>query len=83
MGDTEPSPPSGGSEPVSSIFDAIFLGAVAGITAIIVGVKDGESIGRIMFMGVISFVGIGAIILLVLWGAGLFHPNRQQDYRDR
>ena len=83
MGNTEPPAPSGGSEPVPSILIALFLGAVAGIAAIIAGVVGGESIGRIMFMGVISFVGLGAIILLALWGVGLFHPDEQQDYRDR
>ena len=82
MGDAEPPAPSGGSEPFSSISIALFLGAVAGITAIIVGVKVGESIGRIMFMGVISFAGMGAAILLILWGVALFYPD-ESDYRGR
>ena len=48
---------------------------MAGITAIAVGVNEGESIGRIIIMGVISFVGMGAAILLILWIVGLFHPD--------
>ena len=69
----DPPAPSGGTEPLSSIFIACLLGAVAGITAIVVGAKEGETLGRIVFMGVISFAGMGAAILLILWGVGLFY----------
>jgi hypothetical protein len=75
MGNTEPPAPSGGSEPIPSIVIACFLGAVAGITAIIWGVLVGESIGKIVFMGVTSFFGLGVSIILILWGVGLFYPD--------
>ena len=74
MGD-EPSAPSGGSEPIPSILIALLLGSVAGIAGIFVGVDQGQSFGRILVMGVLSFLGMGAAILLILWVAELFNPD--------
>lgn len=70
------SEPSGGGESVPSILIALLLGTVAGITAIIVGVEQGESISRILVMGVLSFMGMGAAILLIIWVAELFNPDK-------